>query len=359
MLDGGIGINVLDGGAGDDTIQHKGLGVDHIDGGSGVNTLLLDMSAFAAGQNVDLTSGSGTLSDGSTFMNIEVLTFHGGSGADVITGGVAADSIGGGAGNDVLRGAGGDDSISGGDGTDTALFSGNAADYSVTKIGLDSYTVTDLRAGATDGTDALSSIELLGFADRTVNLSAQVSSGVTVQGTNGDNWIGAGQTPSGQPATTDAGDTVHGNGGDDHITGGAGADALYGDAGNDFVNGGAGDDFIYGGLGHDELTGGLGADTFVFLAIAEAPVGAGYDVILDFSQAQGDVIDLSAIDAIPGGANDAFSYVNSFSGTAGQLVATHSGDGYLVQGDTTGDGLANFAIQVNTNAALSKAAFTL
>jgi T1SS-143 domain-containing protein len=75
------------------------------------------------------------------------------------------------------------------------------------------------------------------------------------------------------------------------LTGTAGADAIKGGSGADTLIGGDGDDILIGGLGNDTLTGGEGADTFVF-----AEVGAGHaDLITDYSFAEGDKIDLTAL----------------------------------------------------------------
>ncbi len=54
--------------------------------------------------------------------------------------------------------------------------------------------------------------------------------------------------------------TIHGNGGDDTITGGNLVDKLYGDDGNDRIFGGGGADQLFGGNGADRLDGGDGAD---------------------------------------------------------------------------------------------------
>ena len=351
FLDGGTGHNLLSGGAGDDVIQHTaGTGVDTIDGGTGSNTLALNDTASLAADHVDLSNPGvvQTLNDGTSFVNIEVLNYQGGSGNDVVIGGAGADAIDGGAGNDTLTGGGGNDTITGGAGTDTAVFSGSHGQYAITTIGAGLYQVADLRAGAPDGVDQVSGVEQFAFADGTFSIDALLAYGVTITGTAGDNTINATTAPAGQPLVTDNGDTISGLGGDDHITAGAGADVILGGTGNDFINGGAGNDTITAGAGNDEITGGLGADLFIFQTVSDSPP-AGADVILDFSQAQGDKIDLSQIGA--------FSIVSDFTGHPFQLTVTQHGDGYLVQGDTTGGGIANFALQVDTNAMLTIADF--
>jgi VCBS repeat-containing protein len=100
-------------------------------------------------------------------------------------------------------------------------------------------------------------------------------------------------------------DTINGGGGDDIIFGGSGGDALGGGNDGDTLDGGSGADAITGGNNHDRiiggygadtLTGGGGADTFAYLSNLDTG-----DRITDFSQAQGDKLDLSAVGATSGG----------------------------------------------------------
>lgn len=146
-------------------------------------------------------------------------------------------------------------------------------------------------------------------------------------------------------------DRMFGRDGDDILLGGAGADLLYGDAGFDLLVGGddadrlyggadidildggaandqlfgeAGDDALIGGLGLDTLTGGIGADNFTFRTGDTGTTRATADRILDFTQGAvgiGDRIDLGQIDAIPGGTDDAFTFIGTaaFSGAAGEV----------------------------------------
>jgi serralysin len=142
-------------------------------------------------------------------------------------------------------------------------------------------------------------------------------------------------------------DTLRGGAGVDTVQGGSEADILYGDDGNDTLSGDDGADRLTGGLGADVLRGGAGADRFIFGAAAESTVNStGRDRILDFDVAGGDLIDLSAMDAVVGGADDAFTLVAAFTGVAGQLVAHDRGLYSLVTADTNGDGLADFSIYV-------------
>lgn len=100
--------------------------------------------------------------------------------------------------------------------------------------------------------------------------------------------------------TSDGGagnDILRGASGDDTLLGGADNDVLRGNSGDDRIEGGAGNDVLKGGLGADVLLGGEGADRFVFSGWQAAPKD-GFDRILDFSQEQGDTIDLSGFDGL-------------------------------------------------------------
>jgi Ca2+-binding RTX toxin-like protein len=142
-------------------------------------------------------------------------------------------------------------------------------------------------------------------------------------------------------------DVIVGGKGNDTLTGGDGNDRLIGGDGDDVLNGGKGADMLIGGMGKDQLTGGPDADRFVFGSPAFA-VGQPSDTITDFSAAQGDKIDLGPVDAIEGGANSAFKFIGAaaFSGAAGQLRYEAGANGVTVQGDTDGDGVADFSLSV-------------
>ncbi|MEO0392248.1 MAG: trypsin-like serine protease [Pseudomonadota bacterium] len=79
-------------------------------------------------------------------------------------------------------------------------------------------------------------------------------------------------------------DVLYGNKVGDQIYGNQGNDTLYGGKLNDSMFGGQGDDALYGGQGEDVLTGNGGGDFFVVTA------GSGSDTILDYNQAEGDII---------------------------------------------------------------------
>ncbi|WP_318248070.1 M10 family metallopeptidase C-terminal domain-containing protein [Novosphingobium huizhouense] len=166
-------------------------------------------------------------------------------------------------------------------------------------------------------------------------------------------------------------DQIGGNGAANVLSGGAGADTLSGLAGNDTLNGGSGadkliggggDDTLRGGSGRDVLTGGTGADRFVFAGGETGKLHTGADRITDFAHAQGDRIDLSAIDAnatLAG--NQAFAFIGAgaFGKVAGQLHAVLDGGNTYVEGDVNGDGLADFAIRLDGAVTLLGSDFVL
>ncbi|MCB2048293.1 MAG: M10 family metallopeptidase [Novosphingobium sp.] len=131
---------------------------------------------------------------------------------------------------------------------------------------------------------------------------------------------------------------------------------------DDTLLGGNGNDLLVGGAGRDWLSGGRGADTFQFAGgdFAGASVDLA-DVISDFNADEGDILDLSAIDALAGGKDDAFRFLGSaeFSGLGAELRTTIVNGYFLLQGDTTGDGIADFAIRLDGLTSLSVGAIII
>ena len=109
----------------------------------------------------------------------------------------------------------------------------------------------------------------------------------------------------------------------ENISGSQGNDGLAGNAGANVLQGWNGNDVLVGAGGTDTLSGGAGADRFVYSATTDSVFGANADVITDFSHAQVDRIDLSAIDANTGVAgNQAFTFIGNgpYTDVAGQLL---------------------------------------
>jgi Ca2+-binding RTX toxin-like protein len=143
--------------------------------------------------------------------------------------------------------------------------------------------------------------------------------------------------------------------GNDSLYGGRRADTLEGRGGADNLAGGGGKDVLIGGSGADALTGGAGADTFRYTSLGDSNTAAGMDTILDFLAAEGDRIDLSAIDANAGvGGNQAFAWagVNPGAIGAGMLAVVESGGLWYLQGHVDGDGIPDLTILIGNGASI-------
>ncbi len=161
----------------------------------------------------------------------------------------------------------------------------------------------------------------------------------------------------------DAGQFFRGNGKAETLTGTSGDDVLRAKGGADAVDGGAGDDILWGGGRNDRLTGGTGADTFIYNHERESQaITDRFDLLTDFSVADGDRIKLSPIDANTlAGGDQAFVLAGAaFTGQAGQLIQ-HSASGVLmIEGDMNGDRVADFAIALmNVTGPLGAESFLL
>jgi serralysin len=165
-----------------------------------------DFSGFSQSQLIDLRAGffsnvGGLTGNVTIAQGATIEQAFGGSGADVINGNGAGDT---------LFGNGGDDQINGG-----AAFD---------------------RENGNTGND-------------------------TVHGAGGGDWVSGGQNND-VLYGDDGNDILNGNLGADTADGGAGNDVVRGGQGADLLSGGAGDDYVTGDLGDDTLSGGAGADSF-------------------------------------------------------------------------------------------------
>ena len=422
QINGGIGADAMNGGAGNDTFAVDNAG-DTVVGGADSDRVNVAIDAYDTGDDVEeiVYTGAGTF------------TTRTGNNDNVITGGALGDTIKARGGNDTLNGGGGNDDLNGGAGTDTmnggegndTLRVDNAGDIANGGNGSDTVLIT-------------AAISFNASANADVETFENTSGGnVTVTMNALDNLYGGGTGI----------DTVNGGGGIDNIFGYAGADVLNGDAGNDrlfgdigndMLNGGAdndvleggtdtdtltggsGDDTLYGqdgadtltgGSGIDYLSGGIGADRFAFASGDSGNTLATADRIVDFSTAQGDRIDLSAINATASASADkiggdgafpfidtaafghvpgqlryemiadlssaqgdrigpdfavaptdgAFSFIGTaaFSNVAGQLRYELIGGSTYVMGDTNGDSVADIVIKLDGSVVLAGSDFML
>ena len=135
---------------------------------------------------------------------------------------------------------------------------------------------------------------------------------------------------------------------------------LSGGGGNDTLIGGAGNDRLIGGSGVDNLTGGGSGDTFVFLFGDSSAASGQHDRITDFLSGIGPHRPqrVSTRSAAPAATiSSSSSRTAAFDGAAGELnYFYNSSTGVTtLQGDTNGDGVADFAIDLTGNIAISLA----
>ena len=283
------------------------------------------------------------------------------------------------AGADAMSNAAGDTNLAGGLGSDTANMGyGLGDDFQFEALAADDVTIT----GAS-GVDRFHDFESFNFngtvlsgADLFVNRSltgskqADILSGLggndtltgkkggdTLNGGSGNDMLDGGKgndiMRGGSGNDTLIGgkgaDTMDGGAGNDSMIGGKGADTMAGGDGNDFLDGGKGNDIMNGGAGADVMDGGKSSDTFIYSAITDSGTAAGTrDVINRFEGNGKDKINVSAIDAISGGADDAFTFIDGAAFTAaGQIRTSFIGTTVLVEFETTGDNVADMAIEIN------------
>ncbi len=202
-------------------------GLDYVDGGAGNDTI------FGEDDDDTLLGGTGDdLIDG----GLDEDSIDGGDGFDTLLGGDGKDTINGGLSNDSIDGGRNADELYGGDGNDT-LLGGNGEDTLMGGAG------NDLLDGGTGG-DVMDG----GIGDDTIIGS---SGRDTIDGGDGNDSIVSGLGE----------DLVHGGMGDDTIEVGAENDTIYGDEGNDLLTGFNGVDEIYGGDDRDTIIGGTAGDS--------------------------------------------------------------------------------------------------
>lgn len=265
-----------------------------------------DFSGYSQNQVIDLRQGAFS-SVGSLIGNVAIAM---GAVIENAVGGSGADQIRGNSANNRITGNGGNDVIDGGLGVDTVVFSGNRSQYTVTWNGQVGTVV------GPDGTDTITNVEFLQFADQTI--AAAPTGGLQV---------------AGDPTN----DTISGTAFRDIIEGLAGNDTIYGLDGDDLLLGGSGNDRLEGGAGADVLVGGLGSDVLIG--------GEGHDVA-DYSSAQGPVTVNLATGVASGAAGaDSLSEIEEVIGsTSGDLLTGGGGDDVLRGGggvDTLNGGGGN------------------
>ncbi len=372
---------IVDGGGGaNDWLVVEGLGVYRFDlatvsgievlqyeGGGQVNLLASQIGAGGIGEIVGNLIGQALKIDGQN-IDSSVLTFTnwddtsdriylygdndlansltGSAFAENLFGGLQGDTISGGGGNDAIYGRAGADVLTGGDGDDLFFYSGTSVDDGETVDGGNGIDTIEVFKGLIQlWRMSITSVEKLTFD--TFNPDVELN-GTQIGAQAGRiNAVAGNFEPSDLTVfgpvvdLTGVGFTTWGvlnnvilkgeENAANTLTGSVVADRILGGNLNDTLNGGKGVDTIIGGLGKDTMTGGNQGDYFVFMTAADSGLGALRDGIKDFSVGN-DIIDLSAIDALEGGGDDAFTFLGEASAftATGQVRYQFSGGGNTI-----------------------------
>jgi Ca2+-binding RTX toxin-like protein len=384
-LSGNAGSNVLNGGAGIDTVSYANAG-------AGVTvSLSLTGAQNTVGAGFDTLSNFENLT-GSNFNdtllgNVGNNVLNGGTGIDTVSyanaGAAVTVSLGTslsqntvGAGfdtlsnfenltgsnfNDTLLGNAGNNVLDGGVGIDTVSYANASA----------AVTVTLSLAGAQNtigaGVDTLINVENLTGSNFNDTLLGNAGNNVLDGGAGVDtvSYINSSGAVTVSLATTAAQNTV-GAGIDtlsnvENLLGSNFNDSLTGNGGNNALSGGSGADTLTGGGGADTLTGGAGVDRFRYEFASDSAYSpntlAVSDRITDFDRSIGERIDLSAIDANTSlFGNQAFTWIGLIPFTPpilsqGQLGYQISGADLLLIGNTANSsGTPNFRLILENRA---------
>ena len=410
FLEGGAGADRLDGGDGIDWAAYYGSeeGV-HVSlspfliggnwGGDAEGDILVNIEYLAGSRYGDEFYG-----------NDQANLVYGMEGNDVLVGGGGDDQLDGGAGDDVLDGGDGADYMVGGTGNDHYVVD-TAADVVIEYAdeGLDTDNARidgdHVEYPEDEGIDTVNARIDYTLGDHVENLVLLAGGGVSGTGNDGDNLI-AGNELSNLLNGGGGADILMGAGRDDILDGGTGADWMLGGEGGDifivddagdvvtetigegfdmvqtgvsyslaagsevevlyadpatttainltgnefdnFLTGNDGINVIVGGLGIDILRGNGGGDAFLWSSVDEIGL-LSWDIVADYSSAQGDVLHFTNIDADETVAGDQnFTFIGPAAFTAaGQINWFSNGTDTIIQLNTNADLAVDAVIQLS------------
>jgi Ca2+-binding RTX toxin-like protein len=306
-LDGQKGVDVMAGGAGDDTyLVDSTSDLVNEDPDAGFDQVTSSVTITTLSQNVEmLTLSKGNVNGTGNALDNMII---GSTGLNILSGGDGADTLIGGMGNDTFYG---ETAASLGDDADTISFSG--AKKGVIFSLANTLAGQNTGGAGTDRIYEISGIENLTGTSFPDNLTGSAISNV-----------------------------IRGSDGNDLIYGLAGLDVLFGDAGMDSIDCGADTDM----------------DRVAYIQPSDSPVGANRDQVTNFS-AENDLIELSLMDANVNAWGDqpfAFSSTTPQANSVWYLV---SGEDVIVQGDVNGDAVADFDVLVKSVASVAENNFAL
>jgi Ca2+-binding RTX toxin-like protein len=388
LITAGAGNDFAQGGGGNDTffagvpgtpLSHASDGNDTYDGGAGTDTY--NMINTLGVSTVNLTAGTATSAETGNDVLISIENVTGSAGDNSIIGSAATNVLVGNGGNDLLDGgSAGADRLSGGTGNDT---------YVVSHAGM---TLTE---NNNQGTDTVQSSIAFTLGNNFENLVLSGVAAINGTGNNASNVL-TGNDAHNILSGLNGNDTFFISLGGDSYVGGAGVDTFNASAathdlvvnlatgtasgqdigastlsGIETIIGGLGNDHFTANVAPETFTGGLGDDTFIYASRTAAGNGGNRSSILDFHQIAGDrdTIDLSGIDAVNGGAHDAFIFDAVAKAGTGLEANGHLGyfhqviggvDHTIIEGNITGiGGNVDFQIDLLGNLTLTTADFHL
>lgn len=369
-LNGGTGNDFLSGNAGDDLLS-GGMGADSMNGGLGNDVYVVDNAddmtteANALKTEIDTVQSSVSRKLTPNFENLQLT----GTAAINGIGNALNNHITGNSSANVLDGLRGADVMDGADGSDKYVVD-NRGDVVAE-------TNADPAIGGIDTVLASISHKLGANIE---NLTITTSGAVNASGNRLNNVIraGAGNNVLDGGVGIDKVSYFYATSGvavdlsitSEQATGGSGTDTLRnfeniaGSNFNDTLTGSAGANLLDGNGGKDYLTGGHGPDVFFFDTVSDTGItNPSRDLIRDFKRAEGDKIDLSAIDADTASAssNEAFSFIGSAAfnpvDATGQI--RFEGSTHVLYGSTDADSDAEFSVQLAGVASLMLNDFVL
>ena len=324
VIDSGTGNDTVFGGAGDDVSISKrappakrkqvfaeqgddriiaGAAIDAIDGGQGID--LVDYSHSSAAVSVDLLAGKGVggFAEGDSFWSVEDIL--GSAGDDVLAGNGAYNTIDGWLGNDTIRGGAGGDLLDGGEGVDWLSYSAPTPASSSIWAPARRSAVTRRATRSAISRICAGRNTVTGFpatppamCSRAIRVSTSCSAAAATI------------CLSAAPAATGCGATR--------------------------------------------------APIASISTPSKTLTREARDVIRDFHHAEGDLIDLSDIDAstlLAGDQAFAFIATSAFTGVAGELRYETAGGSATIFGDVDGDSLSDFAVALDAVASLAASDF--
>lgn len=271
-LDGGLGADSMEGGNGNDTYHIDNTG-DQVLDSAGVrdtiisNLISTNLQRYPGIENLNLMNGAMHARGTNDENKIE-----GNTNANFLIGLDGNDTLRGHEGNDILNGGGGADRLEGWTGNDTYI--------------VDNINDIIIEEGGVDDIDTVNSF-----------ISYELDKDRIDPNSGECHLIGGTVICGGESIARLENLNLKGNS-NVNGTGNINNNKIVGNSGNNILSGEEGNDQLTGGRGKDTLTGGADADEFIFKNTNDSSrFLANADVITDFSNSDGDIIDLSNIDA--------------------------------------------------------------